>query len=47
MKDFVLKYFLKVKVVAARKKNFNDQSNVADFYLWSLLTFDNPEKAET
>ena len=25
------------------KNPFNDQSNVADFYLWSLLPHDNPK----
>ena len=47
MKDFVLKYFLVVKAVAIRKKTFTDQSNVADFYLWSYLPLDSPKSAET
>ena len=43
----VLKYFLEVKAVAIRKKPFNDQSNVADFHLWSLLSLGNPKSTET
>ena len=48
MKDFLLKHFLKVKAVNIRKKKcFNDQSNVVDFHLWSLLPLDNPQNAQT
>ena len=45
-KNFVLKYFPEVQVVTIRNKTFNDQLNVADFYLWNLRPLDNPKTAE-
>ena len=46
MKDFLKNYFLWWSQGSGSKSKipFNDQSHVADFYLWSLLPLDNPER---
>ena len=47
IKDFELKYFLEVKLVLIGKKPLNNQSDTADFYLWSLLLLGSPKNAKT